>query len=282
MTIASVRRIKTFLPGLALVLTAAAVSPRVSWAEPEISVVELSAVLTSPDPERRYRAVRQLGERGGEAAVEALARTLRSDPSVEVRGWALRSLAQIGTQQARAAAIEASAGDCDERIGLLLAALFPGAEPPTTTGGPDCFEPVLTPTVAQRRDPERVAPPPSPEEPAPERFRPVYQGGWVAFGASYGVSAVLGVVTVFIDAGLGASQFIPLVGSIVGVSTASNENDYSLVHVVGALANLGQAIGLIVAVIGHSRARRGRRSYWEQRTISIVPTGPGLAMTARF
>lgn len=72
--------------------------------------------LTSPDPAVRYRAVVALGYLRMASVVPHLARVLRVDPSADIRGWAIRSLAQIDTAEAREAIVEATESDSDVRV----------------------------------------------------------------------------------------------------------------------------------------------------------------------
>jgi hypothetical protein len=100
-------------PTLTLTLAFAfafAVAPRSAAAEeharPSDTDRPAAELLPQGHVAARIAAAGRLGELGGEAATDALARTLRSDPSEEVRLAAIEALGRIGSDRARRVLVE--------------------------------------------------------------------------------------------------------------------------------------------------------------------------------
>lgn len=83
------------------------------------------AMLSDPDANQRVQAARRLGELRAEEAVVPLARRLSEDERPEVRGWCLRALSQIGTEDAVSAMMLARR-DPDSRVSALAQELTAG------------------------------------------------------------------------------------------------------------------------------------------------------------
>ena len=82
-------------------------------------VAALLTALSASDAAVRIQAVRALGALGVPATEPALTQSLRFDPVPEVRGWAARSLMELGSDTARAAVSEAARSDAHERRAVL-------------------------------------------------------------------------------------------------------------------------------------------------------------------
>lgn len=121
------------------------------------------AALSSSQPNERIRAVQVLGEKRAFGAVEALSRTLRSDPYPEVRGWAARALHRIGTETALGAVMLAAEGDADDRVRALAARLLSNE---ATTGAPSPAPEASTPEAASSAVEASVPASGSPGQPA--------------------------------------------------------------------------------------------------------------------
>jgi hypothetical protein len=98
-------------------------------ATPPASEAITPALLPPDHVATRVAAVRRLGEIGGEAATDALLRTLENDPSTQVRVAAIVALGQIGSERARQAIVrvaeEETAWELRTRAAEVLVSMAP-------------------------------------------------------------------------------------------------------------------------------------------------------------
>ena len=251
------------------------------------------AGLEALDPVDRIAAVRALGESRDQAAVGPLAQVLRSDPSPEVRGWAIRALMAIGTPEARSAVATAAQQDSDERVRSLAveqlgtAASAPWS-PSEATAPPQQRRGPFGPGIRQRR----------------QRRHPglgLLIAGWSVFGVTYLASLIAGAATTAEGDDSTWPLFLPVAGPII--EAAFIWDDPWGIAPLGALAlldGLAQIAGLTLAIIGHVRRSRHRESaegedsdeaapVEEARsrfTLSLLPGGPagstGLGLVGTF
>lgn len=225
--------------------------------------------LNALDTAARVSAVRSLGQLRDARAVPALVRSLHSDPSAEVRGWIIRTLDQIGTEEAHVAIVVAAREDADERIRALAIHLAPEAAPPVPTrptyGSPQAEAvPGYRPYRPQRRRRDPV--------------RSFKLGGWLSFGISYGCNVIIGSVFMFEEPNYGWPAFIPVIGPLIvaGYAFDSRWEEDIIVAAMNILWFSVQSAGLALAIIGHVRGRRQRREQSSSRfSLSVVPSGPG-------
>lgn len=140
---------------------------------------EFLAMLSEPNVSRRVQAARRLGELQAEEAVVPLARRLREDASPEVRGWCLRALSQIGTEDAVSAMMLAR-NDSDARVRELATELTSRQAAPTRHVAPVDLSEVEPREGASSRNSGRVR-------------RAMISGGAVA-GAGAVILAIGGIV----------------------------------------------------------------------------------------
>jgi hypothetical protein len=239
--------------------------------------------LRSPDVSQRTAAARALGEARSVEAVQPLIRALREDPSPEVRGWTLRSLDAIGTNEANAAIASAARSDADERV-RGLASQLSGVPAGSPFGG-------VSTTPAQQQ--AQLLQPGQLGQPMyrPQRRRRPGLGlmitGWSVFGGTYLISLMAAAATTAEGSDDAWPLFIPAIGPVIGASRFF-QNDWDTPLAILCLFNaVVQLTGLSLLIIGHLRRRRARNSDDPNpRLISVVPTGPagsaGLSIGGLF
>lgn len=249
--------------------------------------------LTSLDPAERIEAIRALGDARAESAVDPLARVLRSDPTPEVRGWAARALAQIGSARARAALAHAAQHDGDERVRRLAAQLSS-----QVTTSPFEPSPGSTPgLVVVRQNPFSPFAPYRPRRPG----LALIIAGWATFGVTYLASSIAGAASL-VDGAEGTwSLFIPAVGPLVEIGLMYRAEDDALDALLAPLAVLlaldaaAQMVGIALGTLGLVRRHRAREAEPAADTpapsaassrrgwgLAVVPAGTGLALSGWF
>lgn len=246
------------------------------------SVDALIDDLGAPLPGDRAAAIQALAERGDPAAVAPLARVLRGDSSVLVRGWAVRALAQLGTPAANEALATAALSDPDQRV-RSLAARLAGISPETA----EPIEPAAAPPP--RPAPVEV-PTPRPRATAGYSLR---VAGWVVLAASYGIALITG--TILLPYGgeeqeHGWKLLLPVVGPAIAAATAPLDDDWEREDWATPSIFLWiftgvQATGLILLSVGYAeRAAELRedrdddapaRSRRASRPGLVLGAGPG-------
>lgn len=276
--------------------------------------VTLIANLSSPDPTVRLDAVRTLGSSGNLSAIEPLTQSARSDPSPEIRGLAMRALSEFGTPEAIETLRFASQSDVDQQVRSLASQLLnthSAASPPTTTvSQPSPAQSPSSRAVIQQSAQSQMAIEPQQRERYDITLRRVRGtgrgfrlGGWLTFSTAYTANLLTMVVGIYTN-GAGNSilfDLIPLVGPVIsggmlfasadncgGTNCASELNNLGIASLVFSFA---QIAGFTLAIVGHSRRRRARRTLLGgrgelRRHLAVTPTssrdGVGLAIAGRF
>lgn len=245
-------------------------APEASVSPPSTPTVDDNIrALNAVDTTARIEAVRSLGQLRDARAVPALARSLQSDPSPEVRGWIIRTLDQFGTQEAHAAIVVAARGDADERVRALALHLAPEAAPAAPT----------SPTYdSPQREAASAYQPYRPQRRRRDPVRSFKLAGWLSFGISYFCNVIIGSVFIFEEENYGWPAFIPVIGPVVvaGYAFDSAWSEDVIVAAMNILWFTAQSAGLAMAIYGHVLGRRQRQERSSSRfNISVVPSGPG-------
>lgn len=269
---------------------------------------ELSRILEAGEPARRIEAAQAIA-RHGEQAVPRLLESLAGDPVAEVRGWAARSLWEIGTEEARNAVREGADNDPDERVRGLCARLT-GANPPAPApAAPSATPPGAPPAPRAPPYPAGTYAAPVAAYPAyavqPYQRRRVNVGrvltvvGWAAAGGLYAASAVSAAILVADDVEQSWWLFVPIIGpAVYGTQLFVHSEEWWIFEPVAVILGLicwvdtlAQIAGAGLAIAGHVRSRRDRASTPEQPAsrrgvhLSLAfmgPGGPGMTLTGRF
>ena len=226
------------------------------------SIDQLLADLRSPDPNTRVAAIRALGQRREQAAVQPLMGLLRSDPLPEVRGWAVRALHDIGAPEGRAAIVTAAREDPDERV-RAMAARLEGVTPAQPAPPPPA-RPVTQPAYAA----PAYAPPPPPR---PQRVRVPGRGlrlsGIITTSVTYGMALIIGLSLLSVDDTewddattehqWGWKLLLPVVGPAVAASTEDAEG----AEVVLWMWTAAQILGITLMSVGFAQRARWRREH---------------------
>lgn len=228
--------------------------------------------LRSLDPAERIEAIRALGAARSQEAVGPLARVLREDPSPEVRGWAVRSLSEIGTTEARAALAIAAQHDSDQRV-RTLANQMSGSVAASPFGP--------SPSAVVQPSP-MVQPSPLVQQPQRAAYNPMMQGplrgpfqarrrrpglgltiaGWSVFGGTYLISMIAGAATLADGAENTWSLFLPIIGPIVEASFLFANYGGEVIAPVAILLfldALAQIAGVAMGTVGLVRRHRARQ-----------------------
>jgi hypothetical protein len=242
---------------LSLLLSSSAARAEEAGAPPATSIEVHVSALGSLDPAARIAAIRALGDARAEAGVEPLVRVLRTDPSPEVRGWAVRALAQIGSASARAALAQTAQQDADERVRRLAIQLSGQVtESPFEATAPG-------PVVVSRGPGGHFLPMP------PRQRRPglaLIIVGWAAFGVSYLASSIAGAASLAEGAEGTWSLFIPAVGPFVEIGLLYRYNEDPVDDFLAPLAVLlaldaaVQMVGIALGTLGLVRRHRAREA----------------------
>lgn len=276
----------------------------------EASLDDAVEALDSSDAARRLDAARALA-RHGEAALPHLLRAMQADPVAEVRGWAARSLWEIGADQGRQAVREAARNDPDERVRGLCAMLAGEPGTPSAAPSPDAPPPGASPAAPQLQVQPQYQPAPPMGYQAYPRYafgatperrsrggRIMSIVGWAATGVFYVGSVVVGAALLAEEEDNSYWLLVPLVGpAVYGTYLFVRADDWEWFEPVAVILglicwadSLLQLAGLSLAIAGHVRTRRDTGAA-EQPTarrgaqLSLAfagPGGPGLTLTGRF
>ncbi len=157
--------------------------------------------------------------------------------------------------------------------------------------------------------PPAPGPPPPPEIPVEWERKPFHRRparkpssgkvpltmGWILFGVPYFGSCMAGAILVIKGVEQAGYLFIPVAGPIVeagligGSTSGGDDFSSSLSNAAAfwtAMVGVSQALGLILAAVGHSKRKKYRSRTRILSRISVAPAGPkgtsGLSLAAQF
>lgn len=263
-------------------------------AEPDVT--ELAQQLQSLVVDERLEAIDGLVTSGDRRVSGLLARTLRSEPSPDVRVRLVQALAELGTASADTAVCVASRNETNSRVQALASRLC--SQPSAPTPVIERFDvSSLTPTEAAAL--ARLLLPyleEAEEEIDNDPNHRLLKAGWIVFGVAAGCTLIEGVIASIIEPEIGSYNMIPLVGPMVtGIFAFQDGWEESIVYgAVSFLMSAMQITGFALALTGHVRQRRARReqggegderaSIWER--LVLAPTGgrnfAGLGLAGWF
>lgn len=268
---------------------------------------ELVTQLESTDPAHRIAAAQALA-RHGVAAAPYLISALQRDPIPEVRGWAARSLASMGTPEAAAALESAARADTDERVRQLASESLspPSTQPQMQNPVPEAQATAPAPEATATVSLQLQAAPPTQESTTDLLVQRRTRGarimlivGWAALGGFYGTSLLAGGMMMDDDPDEAWWLFVPLIGpAVYGTKFMGYADDAwifgPIVYLVGVffwIETLAQIGALSLAIAGHvrrarlSQVREQAAARQRRRPISFAfvgPAGPGLTLAGRF